>query len=259
MAERQDWAYTTKSGYAMAKLNSEAEPPDSFDWKKRIWQVNTSPKLRQLLWKATAGALAVGSAIKNRGIDTDAKCKRCGTHETEIHVLLHCPYASRVWHQVPCLHSPASLTQRPNSVTALLDSCSKIINLPPTGLGEVPIFPWVLWTLWTNRNKLLFEDKDFSVEETVLKILQDSRAWKGAQESKEYQKVPQCVDPSLRLPNILRPPIFSISGTTSWSLYQMRLGILRREDVAWDGIFEMIQTHQQETFHQSAALFPQPL
>lgn len=135
----------------------------------------------------------------------DANCKRCGTLETEIHVLLHCPFASSVWSQLPCLHLPPSLPQIPDSITTLLDSCNKIVNLPPTGLGDVPMFPWVCWTLWTNRNKLLFENKDFSVAETVLKILQDSRAWKEAQESQQNRKVPQCVDPSLQVSKIQLP------------------------------------------------------
>lgn len=217
--------YTTKSGYAVAKLNTEAEPFDQFDWKKRIWQVNTSPKLRHLLWKATAGALPVGSAIQNRGMAIDANCKRCGELETELHVLFECPFAKRVWSQLPCMHSPSSRPQLPNSVMNLIESCSKIVNLPPTGLSDIPLFPWVFWTLWTNRNKLLFESKDFSVEETVLKILQDSRAWKGAQESQHIPAVPQCVDPSLLAPNNLLPPPSSLSGTNTWSLYS---------DAAWD-------------------------
>ncbi|XP_048621840.1 uncharacterized protein LOC106442834 [Brassica napus] len=76
--------YTTKSGYALAKINSEADPSDHFDWKKRIWSLNTSPKLKHLLWKANAGALPVGAALQSRGIDIDDKCKRCGAVETEI-------------------------------------------------------------------------------------------------------------------------------------------------------------------------------
>lgn len=74
--------YTTKSGYALAKINSDADPEDHFDWKKRIWMVNTSPKLRHLLWRANAGALPVGAALQHRGIEVDARCRRCGALET---------------------------------------------------------------------------------------------------------------------------------------------------------------------------------
>ena len=136
-------AYTTKSGYALTKINKDADPDDHFDWKKRVWSINTSPKLKHLLWKANAGSLPVGAALQSRGIDVDEKCNRCGTVETEIHVLLHCPYATEVWNNIPCLNAPSSLSQPPMSIPELLDSCSRIITLPPTGLGSTPIFPWV--------------------------------------------------------------------------------------------------------------------
>ncbi|XP_009111228.2 uncharacterized protein LOC103836687 isoform X1 [Brassica rapa] len=58
-----------------------------------------------------------------------------------------------------------------------------MISLPPLGLGDIPLYPWVLWVLWTNRNKLLFENKQFSEENSVLKAIQDARAWKAAQTS----------------------------------------------------------------------------
>ncbi|XP_033139816.1 uncharacterized protein LOC117131700 [Brassica rapa] len=216
--------YTTKSGYALAKINSEAEPSDHFEWKKRIWSLNTSPKLKHLLWKANVGALPVGAALQNRGIDVDDKCKRCGAVETEIHVLLHCPFATQVWNKLPCLHAPSSLQQPPMSVPDLLDSCSRVITLPPIGLGSTPISPWVLWTLWTNRNKLLFENKEYTVEESVLKILKDSKAWKEAQESKKCIPLPQNVDLSRHVSNPHVPQLPLVAGS-SWSVYS---------DAAWD-------------------------
>ncbi|KAH0868122.1 hypothetical protein HID58_075144, partial [Brassica napus] len=45
--------------------------------------------------------------------------------------------------------------------------CSRIVTLPPVGLGTTPISPWVIWNLWTNRNKLLFDDKEYTIDETV--------------------------------------------------------------------------------------------
>lgn len=212
-------AYTTKSGYALTKINSDPDPNDQFDWKKRIWSINTSPKLRHFLWKANIGAIPVGPALQTRGIDVDTSCKRCGARETEIHVLLQCPYATRVWNLLPCLQLPSALIQAPNSISELLNNCSRIVSLPPIGLGDVHIFPWVLWTLWTNRNKLLFENKEYSVEETVLKILQDSRAWKGAIDSNKKQQVPLIVEPHQSLANLHLVLPSPITGNNAWSVH----------------------------------------
>ena len=67
-----------------------------------------------------------------------------------------------------------------------------MVSLPPSGLGATPIYPWILWILWTNKNKLLFEDKFFSEDATVLKALQDARAWKAAQIVVEKSSLPMC-------------------------------------------------------------------
>lgn len=91
-----------------------------------------------------------------------------------------------------------------------------MINLPPVGLGNTPLYPWILWLLWTNRNRLLFEDKAFSEQDTVLKALQDSRAWKAAQSLDKKPSIPQCVVP---------PCCVQITNNYTWSSYS---------DTAWN-------------------------
>lgn len=49
--------YSTKSGYAIAKLCNGTEIDYSFDWKKCVWQVETSPKIKHFLWKANSKTL----------------------------------------------------------------------------------------------------------------------------------------------------------------------------------------------------------
>lgn len=41
-------SYSTKSGYALCKINT-GEPDISFDWKKLVWGVKTTPKLKNFL------------------------------------------------------------------------------------------------------------------------------------------------------------------------------------------------------------------
>lgn len=190
--------YTTKSGYAVAKLYNGTTEDRAFNWKKCIWQVDTSPKIKHFMWKANNGALPVGSVLQTRGLATDIVCKRCGARETELHVLLQCPFASKVWDLVPCMFKPS--VENTESISALLQQCRKMLSLPPSGLGTTPLYPWILWILWTNRNKLCFEDRAFSEQDTVLKALQDARAWKAAQSVDKMSSIPQCVVHQAYLP-----------------------------------------------------------
>nr|VDD17469.1 unnamed protein product [Brassica rapa] len=57
---------------------------------------------------------------------------------------------------------------------------TKMITLPPTGVSK-PLFPWLLWNLWTCRNQLLFEDKKFTESEVLNKAIRDAKEWSLAQ------------------------------------------------------------------------------
>ncbi|WZY83148.1 hypothetical protein YC2023_029532 [Brassica napus] len=172
--------YTTKTGYALAKLNI-ADRQDGFRWRKCVWNVKCSPKLQHFLWKVKNDILAVGEALIKRGIQIDGKCKRCGESESALHVLFSCPFAKRIWDRVPAINKPSEDTVQ--TATELLQACSSMINLPPTGLSS-PLYPWVMWVIWTSRNQLIFEDKSFSETEVMLKALKHAREWQLANEDK---------------------------------------------------------------------------
>lgn len=140
--------YTTRSEYALAKLNASGPPPTPFSWKRNIWNLQCSPKLNLFLWKAASKALPVGAALARRGMDATTCCKRCGEVESEIHVLLQCPFAAKVWELSPILFNPPPTDSTTTTVHQLLHDCIKAVNLPPTGLST-PLYPWILWNLWT--------------------------------------------------------------------------------------------------------------
>lgn len=74
--------YTTKTGYALCKINVEDTDID-FNWKKLIWGVKTTPKLKHFLWKVKNKAIPVGENLLRRGIEVEGRCKRCGILETD--------------------------------------------------------------------------------------------------------------------------------------------------------------------------------
>ncbi|CAN7121713.1 unnamed protein product, partial [Brassica rapa subsp. narinosa] len=110
--------YSTKSGYAIAKLFNGTQEDRSFNWMRSVWQVDTSPKIRHFLWKANNRALPVASVLQSRGLATDLVCKRCGAPETELHVFLRCPFAARVWNIVPSMFKPS--VESTESIASLL-------------------------------------------------------------------------------------------------------------------------------------------
>lgn len=191
-------SYSTKSGYALTKLNVEPAVNPGLKWNQCIWQARTSPKLKNFLWRVGNRALRVGANLLAKGMEVDGSCKRCGAVETELHVLLHCPFASRVWDLVPAANTPS--IDRVSTVPQLLQSSQQLVNLPPTGLNTSHLLPWIVWNLWTARNKVLFEGRAFTEQEVVSKAVGEARVWQAAQDAipkAQAWKKPVTVPPSI--------------------------------------------------------------
>ena len=60
--------------------------------------------------------------------------------------------------------------------------------LPPVGIVSGQLAPWIVWNLWTARNKMIFNDKVFTAEEVVTHAVAAAREWLNAQ-SKEEKRV----------------------------------------------------------------------
>ena len=176
--------YSTKTGYAAVLSSRTAEDTvstedASYDWKKNVWKIQTAPKIKLFIWKALHGALPVGEALKARGINTNGQCKRCNLPESIDHLLFHCDFASQVWESAPVSPSieySGSIDLRSNWSSF----CSRK-NLPPTGISTGALAPWIIWQLWLARNKLVFEGKIITVEETISRATACAREWISSQ------------------------------------------------------------------------------
>lgn len=135
-----------------------------------------------------------------------------------------------------------------NSIASLLSNCHRVISLPPLGLGNTPLHPWILWVLWTNRNKLVFENKLFSEQYSVLKAIQDARAWKAVQMIPLKTSLKE--SPELYLVLFfwcsvwvsLRPQIYQLLIPILGLVFLMQPGTPCLEIVEWVGISVILPT-----------------
>ncbi|KAF2542128.1 hypothetical protein F2Q68_00031038 [Brassica cretica] len=87
-----------------------------------------------------------------------------------------------------------------STMRELLISNTKMINLPPTGLGLSPIYPTLYWHLWKNRNRLLFKDKYYTESELLLRVLKDVRCWEEASQTEKSGRLTNTRSPPPPLP-----------------------------------------------------------
>lgn len=176
-------SYTTKSGYATA-LSNRTNPMDTsaadqaFDWKKAVWMLKTSPKTKLFVWKALHGAIPAGEALRARHINVEGKCKRCNQPETIDHLFFQCSFAKQIWASAPV--SPRIEYNGSIDLRNIWISLTTRKNLPPTGV-EGQLAPWILWSIWTTRNKLVCNDLHVSATETLSKAIALAREWGAAQ------------------------------------------------------------------------------
>lgn len=87
-------SYSTKTGYGMGitSLKMQTSTDQPVNWLKHVWNVKTSPKLKDFLWRVVKKAIPVSSNLERRGVPS-FNCKSCGAHEDDLHVFLHCPIA----------------------------------------------------------------------------------------------------------------------------------------------------------------------
>ena len=177
--------YTTRSGFRVGmnllrgpEMQTTPQDPAThspFDWLKNIWNIHTAPKIKNFLWRVARKAIPVSENLASRGI-TPFFCKSCGGIEDDLHVFIHCHIAAQVWELVPMVSIPSPLAP---SIKTLISEALQLINLPPSGVA-IPLWPWVLWSLWKARNTRCFEDRTYSGTEIVSKAVSDAREWQDS-------------------------------------------------------------------------------
>lgn len=186
----RDGEYTTKSGYSAAldlraKCNGATQSTEII-WNKGVWNLKAAPKVQLVVWKALKGALPVGERLLSRQVPISPLCKRCGKLESINHLLFHCEFAEKVWKQAPFL-------QRID-LRGLLDLESDWMNLiestclPPVGVVSSQLAPWIVWSLWTARNNLIFNNKHATTEEVMSRAIAAAQEWQNAQTKEESRK-----------------------------------------------------------------------
>jgi hypothetical protein len=90
--------YTVKLAYRQLLLCDNPPSNNSgTDWKK-IWQLYTPPKTKNLLWRALSSCLPTRMNLRKRQVDVIEACPICNQlHEDELHIFVKCPFAKAVW------------------------------------------------------------------------------------------------------------------------------------------------------------------
>ncbi|OVA14077.1 Reverse transcriptase zinc-binding domain [Macleaya cordata] len=153
--------FSTKLCYE-AMLGGETQNfPDKLIWMKAI-----PTKVSFMLWAATISALPTNENLIRRGFQLVNRCWLCkNKEETTNHIMLHCSFSYLVWGYFIKAYglnwvSEGSMVQH---LFAWKTSRGK-----GRGKRVWRILNYaILWALWVERNKRVFDDRESSVLEVV--------------------------------------------------------------------------------------------
>ncbi|XP_018473662.1 uncharacterized protein LOC108844873 [Raphanus sativus] len=174
-------AYTVKSGYWFAAnvvknptMQRSQQAQEVIDLKKKIWKVKTLPKIRMFLWRAVSGALAVAERLNTRGMQVNETCKLCNADTESInHVLFQCQPAKDL---LQVTNFPAD-TQPPRSLLENVKIAIKLTAEANIGTEKNRAIPWLLWSIWKNRNAILYAGVQESITVIINQALTEEAAW----------------------------------------------------------------------------------
>ncbi|XP_023634270.1 uncharacterized protein LOC111829411 [Capsella rubella] len=128
--------YTVKSGVCMA--------------------YSCSPKIKHFIWQVATGTLPVMDCLASRKIQCDTVCKKCGSEiKTINHALFECTHSRRIWDlsTIPMLRGGFPYNSRFANLDFIFWSVIPCLREKE----KKHLFPWILWFIWKDRNKKVFQ------------------------------------------------------------------------------------------------------
>ena len=134
------------------------------------------PKIKIFLWKICHNALPTRGTLLKRRLNIDAGCPTClGDIETIEHIFTECQTGKKVWelasqHQwFPIQFSPDGCQQIDEALRRVRSSRNPML---------LKKFSFLLWSMWKERNIVVFENKFFDPLRCLIKAKKAFTEWR---------------------------------------------------------------------------------
>lgn len=165
--------YSVRSGYYQIKRNDQKHiraPSTSYGmggniWKQ-LWKVKVPQKIKHFLWKICHNFVHVLANLWKKKLVNSALCPICLKEpETIEHTLLLCEWTRGVWFglQIQCIPDRSKLSTLHEWIELKFEEFSRIKDFVVSSLC------CALWSIWKERNSVVFEQIDPNPMATVLR------------------------------------------------------------------------------------------
>ena len=151
----------------------------SFEPWERIWKSWAPPKCQFLVWLVAHNRCWTADRLACRGLTHPERCPLCDQAvETIDHLLVLCVFAREFWFQVFSQIGLRAYSPQPTDISfhnwwkRVSNAASEILR---KGINSLIILG--AWTLWTHRNKCVFDGAAPSVAGALSVAEDERRSW----------------------------------------------------------------------------------
>lgn len=152
--------YSVKSAYD--SIQDEKFGPVSADnsgfWRQ-LWNLKIPPKVKHFLWRAVTGSLPTKDNLRCKQVQISSCCPVCQNYaESTLHILVTCSFAEVCWLNSDTPYVTGEFHTFGDWLQLVFQQCSKM---------EVQSKVMICWTLWKNRNDLVWNQHSLRLKEVV--------------------------------------------------------------------------------------------
>lgn len=150
------WEHSASGNFTLKTVYNALRPTQpQLPFMKYVWNSRIPLKLSFFVWRVLNGLLPYADVLVTFGFHLPSKCPWCDSADTLDHGLVSCVFAQHLW----CWASAIAAVEVPviGDVHSLLHFFweHKDPHFESDFLHVLPLF--VLWTLWTQRNQVLYD------------------------------------------------------------------------------------------------------
>lgn len=158
--------YSVNSAYVFLQEQYLEDPDPVFTW---VWEAPAPSNIKAFAWRMLLGRIQTRDNLLKRQIlhiAEEAVCPLCGVvEESCAHLLFSCPETLSIWYA--CSDWLGVLTAQVPEPKAHLLQFPSVGRSKAQKLGEIAIWLATIWTIWCQRNKVVFNGGSLVREQVV--------------------------------------------------------------------------------------------
>nr|CAH67882.1 OSIGBa0153E02-OSIGBa0093I20.11 [Oryza sativa] len=191
------WKFTGNGHYtASSAYHAQCLEAPSTNLNSLIWKAWAPGKCKFYVWLIIQNRVWTSDRLAIRGWQNNGHCPLCRCEaETGLHLVATCRYTKRIWHHVAGwvgYHQlEPSQWEEAHSVCQWWESLANTPNIPKKGLRSLILL--VVWEIWKERNRRIFDNKEMAVGLLLAKIKEEASVWALAGAKRLRDFVPRIV------------------------------------------------------------------